>query len=421
MKIISTILFLFAITLSTTAQEKVVQHDGDPGKWINTLEKGYIITSGRAAELEQAKQQAIENVRLYIVQSVAERVEVTTSHSTTELSGDVTSFLDTWKEDVATQSGNVPFLKGISLSKIDGWYWEKIKDKSTKAIFYRYHILYPFSERELNSLIAAYEKNDRELTERLNHEIDIIDHTTSLDEMVAAQNRLREMSILFKDQRKQKVRAGLAAFKATMQTLSVVPVVNHPGKMTVQLKSGERMLTVAKNPRLSSPCAEIIDVTNIEGKTQVTYNYDYCRAGSDQNILEFYYVLGAIRLKDEVRFDITAYQVELSMGGTIQLKFINNLAKLSIPVKTEYNTAFTVTRIELELGDDLQLIFDQTVLPFTGKGVHHIQVEKALSSEVLKELENYHSKKVSGRIFYTQDDTRISDSYRIYKAGFNKE
>ena len=156
MKIISTILFLFAITLSTTAQEKVVQHDGDPGKWINTLEKGYIITSGRAAELEQAKQQAIENVRLYIVQSVAERVEVTTSHSTTELSGDVTSFLDTWKEDVATQSGNVPFLKGISLSKIDGWYWEKIKDKSTKAIFYRYHILYPFSERELNSLIAAY-------------------------------------------------------------------------------------------------------------------------------------------------------------------------------------------------------------------------------------------------------------------------
>ena len=416
-----TFLFLLLFALNANAQEKVVQHEGDHGKWINTLEPGYIITSGRAAELEEAKQQAIENVKLSIVQSVAERVEVTTSHSTTELSGDVISFLDTWQSDVATESGNVPFLKGISLSKVDGWYWEKIKNKSTKAIFYRYHIKYPFSDRELNSLIAAYEKNDRELTERLNIEINIIDRTTSLDELIAAYNRLREMSGLFKDQRKQKVRAGLAAYKATMQTLSVVPVENQPGKMIVLLRSGERMFTVAKDPRVSSPCAEVLEVTNMEGETQVTYSYDYCRAGSDQNILEFYYSVGAIRLKDEVRFDITAYQVELSMGGTIQLKLINNLAKVSIPVKTEYNTAFTVTRIELELDKDLQLIFDQTGLPFTGKGVHQIKVEKALSPEVLEKLKNYNSKNVSGRIFYIQDDTGISDSYRIYKAGFNKE
>ena len=421
MKYILSIFVLLVFSISAFAQEKVQQREGDPGKWVNTLEKGYIITSGRAAELEQAKQQAIENVKLSIVQSVAERVEVTTVHSTTELSGDVTSFLDTWKEDVKTESGDVPFLKGISLSKVDGWYWEKIKDKSTKAIFYRYHIRYPFSDRELNSLIAAYEKNDRELTERLNNEINIIDYTTSLDEMVAAQNRLREMSGIFKDQRKQMVRAGLAAFKATMQTLSVVPVENHPGKMTVLLRSGDRIFTVAKDPRVSSPCAEILEVTNIEGETQVTYSYDYCRAGSDQNVLEFYYTLGAIRLKDDVRFDITAYQVELSMGGTIQLKLINNLAKLSIPVETAYNTAFTVTRIELELDKDLQLIFDQLEIPFTGKGTHQIQVEKALSPEVLEQLENDHPKKVSGRIFYTQDDTGIAGSFRVYKAGINVE
>ena len=154
MKHIISIIILSVLTFEAFAQEKVVQHDGDPGKWVNTLEPGYIITSGRAAELEQAKQQAIENVKLSIVQSVAERVEVTTSHSTTELSGDVNSFLDTWKEEVKTESGNVPFLKGISLSKVDGWYWEKIKNKSTKAIFYRYHIKYPFSEYELNTLIA---------------------------------------------------------------------------------------------------------------------------------------------------------------------------------------------------------------------------------------------------------------------------
>lgn len=421
MKIISTFLLLFIITLSTVAQEKVVQREGDPGKWINTLESGYIITSGRAAELEQAKQLALDHVKLSIVQSVAERVEVTTVHTTTELSGDVTSFLDTWKEDVATESGNVPFLKGISMSKVEGWYWEKIKNKSSKQLFYRYHIKYPFSDQELNALIAAYEKNDRELTDRLENEIYIIDHTSSLDELVAAQSRLREMSGIFKDQRKQQVSAGLAAFKATMQTLSVVPLSNHPGEMIVLLKSGDRMFAVEKSPRVSSPCAEILEVTDIEGKTRVTYSYDYCRAGSDQNILAFYYTLGAIRLKDEVRFDITAYQVELSMGGTIQLNLINNLAKISIPVKTEYNTAFTITRIELEFENDFQLIFDDTQLLFAGKGIHHIQVEKALTSEYLEKLQAYPSKKVSGRIFYTQDDTDISGSYRIYKAEFNKE
>jgi len=418
MKKVYFLLLLLAVATSAFAQEKTIKTDGNGRKWINTLEPGFIITSGRAGELELAKQQAIDNVKQTIVQSVAEHIQVSTTQETTELNGDVNSFLSTYNSEIKTESGDVPFLKGISISKAEGWYWEKVKNKSTKAIFYRFHIRYPFSDQELNALIAAYEKNDRELTDRLNKELSIIDLTNSLDEMLAANNRLREMTGIFKDQRQQKVRAGLAAFKATMQSLSVVPLDNHPGKMIVVLRSGQREFTVSKPPRVSSPCAGIEEVSDIEGGTLITYSYDYCTDGSDQNYLEFYYSIGSVRVKDIVRFNVTAYKVELSISGKIRLELINNLAKLTFSIKAAYSTSFNITRIELELPDNEQLVFEPLEINTEGKGMHNIRAEKALSPASLSLFNKANYKSVSGRIFYTQNDTQISGSYRFYKVGF---
>jgi hypothetical protein len=408
------ILILIAINLFS--QEKVVKHDGDGQKWINTLESGYIITSGRAESLELAQQQAIHNVKQSIVQSVAEHIKVNTSNKTTELNGDVNLFLNTYSADVKTESGNVPFLKGISLSKVEGWYWEKIKNTKTKAIFYRYYIRYPFSDSELNALIAAYQKNDRELTERLNTVFNIINNTTSLDEMLAANNNLREMNGIFKDQRKQQVRTGLAVFQSTIKSLAVVAVENNPGKMEVVLVSGTREFTVAKLPRVNSPCASVEEISSNEGTILITYNYDYCKVGSDQNYLEFYFSIGSVRIKDVVHFNVTAYKVEMSIKGKVQMELINNLAKLDISLKTTYNTAFTITRIELELPNDKLLIFEPLELFVDSKGTHQLKAGKSLSSKDLNYINNASFKSISGRIFYIQGNTQITSSYRFYKV-----
>lgn len=416
MKKIIPFLFLFLICSGLFAQEKVIKHDGDGKKWINTLEKGYIITSGTAGELELAQQQAIENVKTSIVQSVAEWVQVSSTQNTTELNGDVNSFLQSYQSETLTESGDVPFLQGISLSKVEGWYWEKMKDKESKQVYYRYYIRYPFSEQELNALIAAYQKNDRALTDRLNSQLAIIDHSHSLDEMVAANAQLREMTQLFKDGRKQQVRAGLATFNATLKSLAVVPIINQPGLMVVVLQAGDRVFTTNKNPRVSSACAEVNEIERTEEGVSISYSYDYCRAGSEQNELEFYYTLGKMRIKDKVRFDVTAYKVDLSMAGTIQMTLIDNLAKLSVPVKSAFNTTFSVSRIELAFSEDLHLFFELTDALYSGKGIQVILAEKALSPTQLKKIKNRTNKPISGRIFYTQTDTQIAGSYRIYKA-----
>lgn len=412
------VLLLIAFSTSSFAQEKVVKHDGDGRKWINTLEPGYIITSGRAGDIEMAKKQAIERVKQSIVQSVAEQIEVTSTQETTELNGDVNSFLNTYNSEIKTESGDVSFLKGISLSKAEGWYWEKVKNKNTKDVFYRFHIRYPFSNSELNSLIAAYEEYDSELTARLNKELSIIDQTNSLDEMLAAQTRLREMTDIFKDQRRQKVRAGLAAFKATMYSLAVIPIDNQPGKMTVVLKSGHREFTVSKLPRVNSPCAVIEEVSDTESGTLITYNYEYCNADGDQNYLEFYYTIGSVRVKDIVPFNVTAFKVEISIIGKIHLEFINNLAKLDASIKTAYNTSFTITRIALELPEEKQLIFEPLAIEIEGKGIHQVSSKKALNNSDLNNIKNTKSHTISGRIFYTQNNTRVSESYRFYKSDF---
>jgi hypothetical protein len=349
---------------------------------------------------------------------VAEHITVNTSNKTTELSGDVNSFLNTYNANVKTESGDVSFLKGISLNKVEGWYWEKIKNKETKAVFYRYYIRYPFSEKELNGLIAAYEKNDRELTDRLNKELDILDHTAYLDEMLAANNRLREMIGIFKDQRKQKVRAGLAVFKATMQTLSVIPIENNPGKMKVVLLSGDREFFVAKLPRVISPCASIEEISSDSGAIFITYNYDYCKASSDQNYLEFYYSIGSVRIKDLVHFNVTTYKVEMAIKGKVRMELINNLAKLNIALKTAYSTAFTITRIELELPDNKLFLFEPSDMEINGKGLHQLIAEKALPSKDILYLNKSKINSISGRIFYIQNNNQIADSYRFYKVDF---
>jgi hypothetical protein len=407
-----------SIAINVISQDKVVKYDGEGKHWINTLEPGYIITSGRAADLELAQQQAINNVKQSIVNSVAEHIKVTTTNNTTELNGEVNSFLNTYTSKVETESGDLSFLKGVSLSKSEGWYWEKIKNKETKAIFYRYYIRYPFSESELNVLIAAYQKNDRELTERLNTELSIIDNTGSLDELLAANNRLREMIDIFKDQRKRMVRIGLSVFKSTMQSLAVVAIENNPGIMKAVLLSGDRKFTVAKLPRVNSPCASVEEISSNEEALIITYNYDYCKVGSDQNYLEFYFSIGTIRIKDAVHFDVTAYKVEMSVNGKVQMRLINNLAKLDISLKTDYNTAFTISRIELDLPGNKLLVFDKLELQVNGKGTHQLKAEKALSSKELSRIDDTTLKLISGRIFYTQNNTHIENSFRFYKVGF---
>jgi len=417
MKTVTSLFMLLVIATSLFAQEKVVKHDGKGKSWINTIAKGFIITSGRAADLETAKHLALDNVKQDIVQSVADHIQVVSTQKTTELNGDVNSFLTSYNSEIKSESGDVSFLKGITLNKVEGWYWEKVKNKTDKSIFFRYYLKYPFSEQELNSLIAAYEKYDRDLTDMLNTELSIINNSNSLDEVFAANTRLQKLSGTFKDQRKQKLKSGLAVFKAIMQSLTVVPIDNSPGRMLVELKSGSREFIVSKTPRVSSPCAEILEVKNVENNILVNYNFDYCNPGNEQNYIEFYFSIGSTKIKDIVYFNVSTFIVELSVNGRIEIDLINNLAKISIPIFSTYSTPFIITDIELELPNNT-IAFDNLNFEINIKGQHIVKASKALGDSEVKAINSLGLKTISGRIYHSLDEESSSSSIRFYKADF---
>ena len=134
--------------------------------------------------------------------------------------------------------------------------------------------------------------------------------------------------------------------------------------------------------------------------------------------MELYFTIGSIRVKDKVRFDVTAYKVEMAIVGKVNLELIDNLVKLNISVKTTYSTSFNITRIELELPDNEQLIFDPLEREITGKGIHDVIAENALDYTELSQLKKVDTRTISGRIFFTQNNTQIAGSYRFYKIDF---
>ena len=421
MKRVFFFLLILIISSRIEAQEKIIEKSGKMPSWVNTLESGFIITSAQQPKLEDAKQKALNNIKEEIVRSVADHIRVKTEINTRELSGDVNSFLETYQSTVTSESGDVPFLQGISLNKVSGWYWEKIKDKVNKKVFYQYYIKYPFTEFELNELIDAYKRQDRELTERLNTQLVVIDNTTSLDELILAHRQLTEMTTLFKDQRKYKVRAGIASFRGLLQNMRVSPIENIPGKMIVVLQSGNRVFIASGNPKVSSPCAEIFEVVSTLEGTLITYNYEYCLAGSDENTIDFLFVHGNLRLKDRVRFDVTKNKVDFYVSGPIVIVEQGDKLSLRFVLKSKFETPFTISRIELEQGENTFLVFDKLTQSVKGSGEHTILAQKNIvltdgQNQLLKDADT-----ISGRVFFTIDETGIKDSYRVYKSRFRIE
>ena len=126
-----------------------MERSGPRPKWVNGLEKEYIIVVGTGATIELAQQQALMAIKESIVEAVAVNVKTQTNIRTEELTNrnSVLLFLESFSSNTTSESAKVPFLQGISLAQAEGYYWEKIRS-SDKGIRYAYHIRYPFPDRK---------------------------------------------------------------------------------------------------------------------------------------------------------------------------------------------------------------------------------------------------------------------------------
>ncbi|MDA3778628.1 MAG: hypothetical protein PF487_00060, partial [Bacteroidales bacterium] len=205
-------------------------------KWVNGLEENYIIVMGSANNIEQAKQNALKNIKERIVTSIAENVQTQSSYKQVEnTTNNISNYYANFETKTETQSADIAYIKGISLNNAEDYYWEKVRE-SNGAIKYYYHLKYPFKKSRLEKLVYEFEKADRELTDQLNAIINNIDNISTIEDIIKSIKKLENLSKSFLDQRKNTADLGIIQLKSKLKSISSVPIKNDLGHVIYTLK-----------------------------------------------------------------------------------------------------------------------------------------------------------------------------------------
>ncbi len=179
--------FLCAVIfpLSLLAQYSVSDKSGKKPDWTMSMEKGFIVGIGNGTAIEDAKENAMVNVKAQITTAVADHISSTSVSKSTEITANKLSELyQSFSNVITTQSGKRDYLQGVSASNVVAFYWEKLTDKQTKAVKYQYFVKYPFSQFDLDDLVEDFRKKDALLTEEMNKVLGLLDTYTTVEELI---------------------------------------------------------------------------------------------------------------------------------------------------------------------------------------------------------------------------------------------
>lgn len=261
-------------------QIKVVERSAKkPPVWIGSTQQEFIITSAIKPDLESAKSQCLDNVKMQIIDAVAQNVNFTTEttiNQSSNLSG-ITDFTDKFASKLRTQAANVPFIKGVSMSKVSESYWEKRVDKKTKEESYVYSIKYPLPSIELKKLAHEFEKQDKEMYNKYLTLAEQITKVASVEEIsrsIAALDPL--IAYFFDDVRKTGAESLKASYIKLFDNITVEEVSSKLGEARLSFMLEGRVITTSQRPTIKSECATNIKFKQDGTQYVVTYDYEHC-------------------------------------------------------------------------------------------------------------------------------------------------
>ena len=111
-----------------------------------------MIVSASGTTMQEAMQKALNEVTEQIIRAVANNVTVRQTNTMSEtVTGSGIESSDVYTYLSSMNSANLPFLKGITLSKAEESYWEKLRDKRTGG-----HRLEDVARHGLKSLLKLF-------------------------------------------------------------------------------------------------------------------------------------------------------------------------------------------------------------------------------------------------------------------------
>lgn len=244
--------------------------------WVHTQPAGAIIVELERPTLGEAQSAAETEIARRIISAVATNINHSTSYNASErISNNVNDLDENFTINTETYAARIPFLKGISLSKALGTYWEKRQEKASGKQYVSFSVLYPLSDRELKEMTDAYEKQDREADEELSTLRAAVASVDSSEALLDAQTRLKYLQEYFIDKRRRdEAAATLAAYKESAKALSLEGEVDGAaGKIYCHVMLHGRPFRLVAQPSVKSDCASRLATSWSQDGYTLTISY----------------------------------------------------------------------------------------------------------------------------------------------------
>jgi hypothetical protein len=418
-------LFLLLPHLACMTQDRVVEKSGRKPGWVNGLEKDYVIVVGTGGSVQDAQQNALNMVRENIVNAVAQNVKASSEMTIQEssLNNNLNIFFEKFATTVTTTSGPVPYLQGITLSKVDEYYWEKLQDRNTRSVSYVYHIKYPFPNMELQKLAMDFRIRDRELTEQLEEILSNIDKITTIEEIEKNIGELRILADYFIDARQEKARLGITRYRNLYNTIELVELESSSlGEIKYALRFGDRYVKATQRPQLTSECARITRTSMVDNYVVVNYDHANCYEDPENHIL-VRYRYGNNNIQKAFYFDITADKASIFLSEPVRIwaeSEDGGNPTLDLTVVSRYDAPFTIDKIVLEIPGHSPINIENIRKTYKGKGNHSliVNIQQAINAQALSTIDKT-LPMLSGYIHFRSDRTGEAKTYRILNHSFN--
>jgi len=423
---------LLVVTLICTigvsqSQDKVLEKSGKQPKWINGIEKDYVIVAGSGSNVQDAQQNALTSIKERIVSSVAENVVSKSEIKKEESSvNNVSVFLEKMASQTTSQSGKVPFLQGISLSKVEEFYWEKLQRKD-KTVYFNYHIKYPFPEFELQKLVSDFKMRDRELTKQLEDLMAQTDTVTSVEQIEKNMAELKVLTDYFMDGRKDQANLGITQYRSLLSSIELVEVESGLGELKYFLRLGTRTISTVKKPTTKSECARVTSTINNQDYWLVKYDYANCYEDPENNIL-VKYRFGNTDVQKKFYFDVNAKSASIFVKDPFHFTTVSKgdgtieTALLDLTVVSKYDSPFTIEKVVIEWNGLTPTTIDGINQSFKGKGNHNLKLNIAQSIKVERTTSaNKSVAQLSGYIHYRSNATGELKTYRIFSHSYTTD
>lgn len=273
--------------------------------WYESAEAGYIVASAESASMEEARQQCMESVKRQIIQSVAQNIEFADSHVVKQTSGigdRISEFVDQYTAEGSTRAASLPFIKGISLAKVDDSYWEKRRDKKSGKITYAYAVRYPFPESEHKALVRQFEQQDREMEELVKQMEAHLPDVSSVEEIDRCITKMRPAVEYFFDKARRTWAEGVVQnYRKLPAFITAQGRASGKDAYVVSLFINGRKITTAALPKLTSNCASQLKAVPRGQDILVTYSSEDCLE-DEENFVELTFRMPGKVLKHKFYF-----------------------------------------------------------------------------------------------------------------------